>query len=467
MTGRRRSPSRPTRSSLSSLSTRASGSPRPARPPRPVKAVAIASVSALATCAAVLAGCGSLPAVSGASKDPVVVMTWAPEGTKATNVPGMPAMAQAYARWINSRGGLGGRELKVLTCNERNDTVNAGRCARRAIAENVVAVVGSYSQHGRSFMSQLEASGIPYIGGYGATDEEFTSPLSYPVNGGMATLLAGNGRQLARGCDRISLVRPDTIAGDQMPSLLNAGLRAARHTPASDVRAPEDATDYTPQAESALARAGADPALLGTGTYAATAGGACVTAALGDRTDTFFDSFRRLQEEGQKVKIASVLGSVQQALVTRTGGKSSPLEGASVTGWYPAASDPRWEPMREVVNKHAFGDNRIDPADPGVQTTWIAYTVLRAAVESLGGGDVTARSVRRTLDGRIGDDGVDTGGLTPKLSWRYEDMLAVRGFPRITNAMVTYQEVRGGRLVPVGNGSVNVTKTLEDRPEEG
>lgn len=35
-------------------------------------------------------------------------MTWAPEDTKATNMPGMPAMAQAYARWVNSRGGIRG-----------------------------------------------------------------------------------------------------------------------------------------------------------------------------------------------------------------------------------------------------------------------------------------------------------------------------------------------------------------------
>ncbi|MFG2194540.1 ABC transporter substrate-binding protein [Streptomyces sp. NPDC048639] len=456
MTGRRRSPS-----------SRPNHPPRPSRPSRNVKAAAITSVATLAAAAALLAGCGSLSGVARTAKDPIVIMTMAPEGTKATNMPGMPAMAQAYARWVNKRGGLGGRELKVIGCNDRNESVNAGRCARRAAAENVVAVVGSYSQHGRSFMPQLEASGIPYIGGYGIADEEFNSPLSYPVNGGVATLLAGNGRQLARSCDQVSLVRPDTIAGDQMPSLMNAGLEQADRDAAHDVRAPEDATDYTPQAERALARAGADPALFGTADYAATSDRACVTAALGDRTDSFFDSFRRIQDDKGKVTIASVLGSVQQSLVTRTGGRSSPLEGAYVTGWYPAASDARWEPMRQVINEHAFGDNRIDPADPGVQTTWIAYTVLKAAIESLDGREVTAKSVRRALDGTLGNGGVDTGGLTPKLSWRYEDMLAVRGFPRITNARVTYQVVRGGQLVPVGGGSVDVAKTLEERAEPG
>ncbi|WP_432093778.1 ABC transporter substrate-binding protein [Streptomyces sp. bgisy100] len=415
--------------------------------PRPFKAAVLATATT-AVGAALLSLCGAIPGIPDRSKAPVTVMTWAPEGTGATNMPGMPAMAKAYARWVNEQGGLNGHELKVLTCNDHNNTVGAGRCARRALSRDVVAVVGSYSQYGHSYMPQLEAEGIPYIGGYGVTDEEFTSPLSYPVNGGQASLLAGNGRQLARSCTEVSLVRPDTIAGDQMPSFLNSGLAQGRRGTADDIRAPEDATDYSRQARRAMG--GAD---------------SCVTAALGDRTDTFFDSFRRLQPDGLRVRLASVLGSVQQSLVTRTGSK---LDGASVTGWYPVASDRRWDPMRRVIRDHAFGDNRIDAADPGVQTTWIAYTVLREAVKSLGDdGEVTAHSVRRALDGPLGDGGVDTGGLTPELSWRYEDMLAVKGFPRITNAMVTYQRVRDGRLVAERDGFVDVSGTLEHRREEG
>ena len=54
--------------------------------------------------------------------------------------------------------------------------------------------------------------------------------------------------------------------------------------------------------------------------------------------------------------------------------------------------------MRKVIQEHAFGDNRVDPADAGVQTTWIAYTVLQQVVESLGDGECPRRTVRRALD---------------------------------------------------------------------
>ncbi|MEK2477520.1 ABC transporter substrate-binding protein [Streptomyces noursei] len=445
-----------------------------------------ASATAAAACTAVIAsllsGCGSLPGAGSGEQEPVTVMTWAPEDTRTTNMPGMPAMAQAYARWVNSRGGIAGHPLKVLTCNERNDSVEAARCAQRAVDAGAVAVVGSYSQWGRSFMSPLEVAGIPFIGGYGASAEEFSSPLSYPVNGGQAALLAGNGRQLAADCRRVALVRPDTIQGDQMPALLDAGLGGGRgggstsgagadtggsRGRAADIKAPETGTDYSPQVAAALEAVGADPARYGTAKAGGEAPGSCVAASLGDSTDTFFDSFRRLQESSPKVQIGSVLGSVDQSMVNRSGGVSGPLEGADVTGWYPAAGDPRWAPMRRVITQEAFDDNRIDPADQGVQTTWIAYTVLRAVIQQLadqGVEDITAHALQTALD--RGDRTIDTGGLTPMLRWRDDDMLAVTDFPRIVNADVTYQVVRHGQLVAAQEGFVDVAATLERRPTD-
>ncbi|MBO1287126.1 ABC transporter substrate-binding protein [Streptomyces sampsonii] len=402
--------------------------------------------------AALTAGCGLLPAgTQGGGREPVTVMTWAPERTGATDKPGMPAMAEAIARWVNASGGVDGHELKVLTCDDGNDSEGAAACARRAVREEVVAVVGSYSQHGRSFLSPLEAADIPYIGGYGVTGEEFTSPLSYPVNGGQAALLAGNGRQLGEECGRVFLVRPDTVAGDALPGLLDAGLAGAGAGAAVDVPAPESAREYTAQAARVLS---AGPS--------GSAKPDCVTAVLGDRTDTFFDTFRRARAaEGRDVRIASVLGGVDQSLVDRTGGARGPYEGAYVTGWYPVASDDRWAPMRRVIRDHAFDDNRIDPADAGVQTTWIAYEVLRRAVAEVDADRVTARAVHRVLDDGLS---VETGGLTPELRWRFEDLLAARDHPRLVNAEVTFQTVRSGRLTATGSGPHDLTGTLGATP---
>lgn len=415
---------------------------------RPVRAAA-RTAAALVACASFAVGCGVVPGTTGGSgDDSITVMTWAPQNTKATNKPGMPAFAQAYARWVNAHGGLGGRELKVLTCNDHNDSVAAAKCADRAIEENVVAVIGSYSQYGDTFLPSLEGAGIPYIGGYGVTNAEFTSPLSYPVNGGQPTLLAGLGKELARSCGPVALVRPDSIAGDELPPLLNSGLKAGGHSPSADQLAEEDATEYGSQSARALRYSTDD--LTKTG---------CVVPALGDRTTTFMDSFRRSRDDYPDVRTAAVLGSVDQTVINAGGGASGPYEGSYITGWYPVASDPRWDAMKKVISEQAFGDNRIDPADAGVQTTWIAYTVFKRAVESLGDGEVTATSVREALNDGLK---VSTGGLTPTLRWKFQDVLAAVGFPRLVNREVTLQVVRDGRLVAARKGFIDVTKTLQN-----
>ncbi|MCX5142054.1 MULTISPECIES: ABC transporter substrate-binding protein [unclassified Streptomyces] len=408
---------------------------------------------AVAAGALLMTGCGALPGASGDSREPLTVVTWAPggdSGPDAANMAGMTAMAQTYARWINGEGGIGGHELRVVTCDEQDTSVGAGNCARRAVKEKAVAVLGSYSRHGRSFMAPLEVAGIPYIGGYGASEEEFRSYMSYPVTGGQSALLAGNAKQLARTCERVSLVRPDTLGGDSQAWLLRTGLTEARRRAPVDVQAAEGTTSYDGAAGRALAGAGTD--------------GGCVTAVLGDRTETFFDSFRRLEPASGSVRISSVLGSIGQPLIDRTGGRESPFEGAYVTGWYPAPGDARWDLMRKVISKHAFGDNRIDPDDTGVQTTWIAYTALKSVIESMNESEITARKVTKALNGGVR---VSTGGLTPELRWRYEDMIGSDSYPRIVNSRVTFQVVRDGRLVADKKGFVDVTETLSDASATG
>ncbi|MCK1796719.1 ABC transporter substrate-binding protein [Streptomyces sp. XM4193] len=415
-----------------------------------------AALGAVLGLALLASGCGVLP---GEEEDgPITVMTWAPVKTRATNMPGVTALAKAYARWVNAEGGLNGRELRVITCNEGNTGVRAAQCARRAKDEGVVAVVGSYSQHGQSFMPHLESVGIPHLGGYGFTEEEFTSPLSYPVNGGQPALLAGSGSQLAGSCEQVALVRPDTTAGDELPELFNAGLAGRDREPAADVLAPEDSADYTGEAERALSGAGSRKLPEGAaGPVRPRAEGSCVTAALGGRTGTFLDSFNRLHRDHERVLLGSVAGSVQQALVNRTGGSGSPLEGSYVTSWYPAGGDPVWERMKEVVREHAFGDNRIDTYDPGVQTTWVAYTVLRRVVESIEG-EVTRHTVQQRLDS---GPPVSTGGITPPLAWRYDDLLGTRSYPRLVNSKVSLQRVEGGVLVASGQEELDVAPILE------
>lgn len=398
------------------------------------------SVAAALLLPLLLSACGG-PA-DAAGPDEITVMTWAPAGTGSADRPGMTALAEAVGRELNAGGGLFGRRVKVLTCNEHDTADGASECARQAVAAKALAVVGSYSQYGTSFIPPLERAGIPFIGGYGLSTPEFNSPISYPVSGGIAALIAGSGQQLVEaGCKNIALIRPDTRAGDALPGYLGGSLKASG-TKLVDLQAPERSYDYTAIARKAI---GEDRP------------GNCVTAALGSEpTANLLDPYRRL--EPKRTRLASVIGSFQQSVVDSTGGDNGPLGGAYATGWYPPEGAHVWNSLRSTVREHGGGGAPIDVSDPGVQTTWVAYEVLRVAVERAGTATkLTPKGLRNVLDS---GEPIETGGATPPLSWGLTDMLPRADSPRLVNTSVTFQQVQGGRLVSQRPGFVDVRKVL-------
>ncbi|MEY9839308.1 ABC transporter substrate-binding protein [Streptacidiphilus sp. EB103A] len=387
-----------------------------------------------------LAGCGGAADASEHDTGAVTVMTWAPEEGTVGSQAGIPALATAIAKDFNATGGIGGHQVQVLTCDEHNTSAGAVDCANEAVARKAVAVVGSYSQFGSDFMPLLESADIPYLGGFGLSAEEFSSIYSYPVNGGYRTLLAGNGEQLVRaGCRRVAVVRPQSLIGDTMLGSLKAGLSTGQVTTV-DVPVNSGLTGYTDAAVRAIG--GDQP-------------GNCVTTALDPAsTATFFDDFRR--QGTQHTQLSSVIGSVQQSLVDSTGGAGGPLQSLLATGWYPPDSSPAWNTLHTLVKTYAFTDNRINTADPGEETTWIAYEVLRKVVSGMTG-PITAKSVRIALDS---SGPIDTGGQTPPLSWGINDQLPLATAPRLVNTRVTFLGVRNGQLSESTSGLQDVRALL-------
>ncbi|MCX4687274.1 ABC transporter substrate-binding protein [Kitasatospora purpeofusca] len=402
-------------------------------------------IAAVATAAALLptlfsaSACGG-PADAASNGGDLTVMTWAPSGTGSADRPGMTALAEAIGKDLNVKGGLGGRRLNVITCNEHNTGDGARACAQQAVDAKAVAVLGSYSQFGDDFMPVLERAGIPLIGGYGLSQPEFSSPLSYPVGGGMPALIGGSGRQLVEaGCKAVSLIRPDTPAGDNLLGYLGNALKPAG-IKLLDVKAPEKSNDYSPVVRKAI---GTDQA------------GNCVTSALGaEPTGNLLDAFRRTG--AKNTRIASVIGSVQQSVVDSTGGDSGPLSGAFVTGWYPPESAKIWDGLRATIR--ADSGRHIDAADPGVQTTWVAYEVFKQISERLtaAGQTITSKAATTLLDG---GEPIDVG-LTPPLNWATTNMLPSTESPRLVNTWVTFQVVKGGQMTLQRPGFVDVRWVL-------
>ncbi|WP_035844522.1 ABC transporter substrate-binding protein [Kitasatospora azatica] len=365
------------------------------------------------------------------------VMTWSPSGTGGFDRPGVTALAEEIGKDVNAKGGLDGHRLRVITCNEHNTVEGGTACVRQAVAEKVVAVVGSYSLNSDSLLPGLEAAKIPYLGGYGLSNAEFRSPLSYPVAGGTPTLIAGNGRQLvAAGCHTIALVRPDTKAGDTLTGYLGSALKP-EGVKLVDVKVSEKTPDYGDAARKAL---GDDRP------------GTCASDALApEQSVKLLDAYRQL---GPKhTLLGAVIGSVPQSVLGPMGGDGGPLNNAYVAGWYPPASSRAWDALRAASS----GDSRIDVSDLAAQTTWVAYQVFLQAAERLraAGTPLTSQSLRDLLDS---GDSLRTGGVTPSLSWG--EMLPSAESPRLVNTWVTYQQVKASQLTEQQSGFLDVRWVL-------
>ncbi|MEU6139550.1 ABC transporter substrate-binding protein [Streptomyces sp. NPDC047081] len=403
--------------------------------------------SAAASCLAVtgtllVAGCGgsdsgSTSETSSLKGAPVKVMVWAPEDTQGSAQPGVRLTAQAYEKWINANGGIKGGPLKVLTCNEKNDPDEAEKCAQQAVAEKVVAVVGSYSLAGDRYMPVLQKAGIPYIGGTGVSAAEFSNPLSFPVNGGTPAVFAEHGRQLVEsGCKKISGVRYDLAAAAIVSQFLTLGVTSAGGAAPKDLKVPVTATDLAPQVA------------------AATKGSDCVSVILGTHSDLFVKSY---VQSGAKTKLGSVVGNLTPELAASTGGSGSPLEGAVITGYYPPVSDKAWKDFTEA----ASGNKDIDTSNGANETTWVAFKVFTEAVGKLP--SISAKALVQELNTTAG---ISTGGLTPPLTWKASTALPIKGLDRIHNTTATELTIRDGKIEWAKSGAtfVDVRKVLTATP---
>ena len=98
-----------------------------------------------------------------------------------TNLPEVPYGAKAAADRINSEGGVDGRPIDVIVCDDNAPSPDA--CARKAISDHVAAVVGSQSA---GINPILDANGIPQVGNFPFVGDDFTAANSFPVSAGGA-----------------------------------------------------------------------------------------------------------------------------------------------------------------------------------------------------------------------------------------------------------------------------------------
>ncbi len=143
------------------------------------------STATTAGAATTAGGAASTPAGGSAATPtgtPLKVMTVTTLNAAGPTYENIANTANAYAEYINKRGGIAGHPLEVIVCDEQFDAAVAATCARQAVDEGVVSVVGSFTFFAESIVPVIAASDITWFGACcPVTPSELTDKHSFNI----------------------------------------------------------------------------------------------------------------------------------------------------------------------------------------------------------------------------------------------------------------------------------------------
>lgn len=186
------------------------------------------------------------PDTSALSGEPIRLMSITTVGTSGSDLPEIFSAGRAAVDAVNADGGIDGRPLELIECNDQFDPNIAARCGRDAVAKGVVAVTGSAGNTADAYFPILEAAGIPLIGSAGQQNPELTSPNSYLITSGTIGEIYGAAMGLLdAGRNKLAIAYVDVAAGKFLADGVAKAIEGAGGEPAVMVPIPFDATDLT------------------------------------------------------------------------------------------------------------------------------------------------------------------------------------------------------------------------------
>lgn len=372
--------------------------------------------------------------------EPIKVMTIAPVNTNLPPYPNIPAAAEVYEQWINDHGGVAGRPLEVITCDDRGDPNEGANCARQAVEEDVVAVVGSFVFDASRIIPVLEESDLTWFGACcPLVAQEFTSPNSFPLGSLFPAQGTGNGWKMAQdGCVSPVVVYVDIPAGDAAhPAFLN-GYEVGGGDPdaVSVVKIPLEAQDYSAQVAQAT---GGDTD--------------CIAGGISD--SNWATWLPAMAAAGADQRIYGLQGNLNGKIAEQF---PELTENGIVSNSYPNIAAPVWDDYRGALETYDAPD--LDWNSLAGLGTWTAYTAFTDIVENMSG-DITAatffEAANTTTD-------LDTGGMIPVLDLSTPWDGYGGDFPRIFNRTVFFDEIHDGVLTPLDDQSYDMTGPVDGNP---
>lgn len=155
---------------------------------------------------------------------------------------------EAGVQGVNAAGGIDGRPLELVSCDDEADPNLALECYNSLVDEGAVTFVGNFYGHHAAVGPAMAEDGFVTIGGFLLNGAEMAAPGFYATNGGTFVAGAGQGTACASvGASRIAAAYVDVEAGAQLiPLLEGVVLPAVGAELVESVPMPFSTADFAP-----------------------------------------------------------------------------------------------------------------------------------------------------------------------------------------------------------------------------
>jgi ABC-type branched-subunit amino acid transport system substrate-binding protein len=396
-------------------------------------------IACLIACTFVLAACGDddeeesgsagdtgaqTQAAEQPTGEPIVTYTISDVNTEGPQYKNIQEAARIYQEWVNANGGIKGRPLEARFCDAKGTPTDAGACARKAVQDKAVAVVGNFTFTGDAIVPILDKAGISYFGNCCAISAaELTTESVFPMGN---QPLYGAGlvkRAVDDGCERINGV---IIEGaEAFKPLLDNTAKSLNTKINKYVTLPATARDYSAQVAEATDNADCLVMIVSETPYVA-----------------WMPAYA---QSGTDARMYGPQGNLNEVAIK---GQEQAAEGAVIGGMYPDVSLPQWENFRNAIEQYE-ADPDQDYNSLGGMGTWAAYEGFKTIVEAIPGDEVTAETFLAQVPKTKFEDGL--GGMVPPLDFSkpWKEDGGPEGFDRLFNRCVIFSQIKGGKVEPL------------------
>ena len=282
------------------------------------------------------------------------------EDTAAINYPELRVGVNGAVKAINASGGIKGRLLDPVFCNEKRDPSTAVACAQQAGASDIVSLVASAAPDANVMLPLLEASGTADFGGQGANLAEYKSSVAFMTGGaGLDTQLGIAKAYIDDGVKSVNTMYID--APTAVPTVIEHGLAACGVKVNAKVTVPFGDPDPSSQVAQVLQ---GDP------------GGVVAVLDAGSQTALIRGI---AAESGHRPALAILDFNLPQSQVNELG---SAANGIKVVGAFPPASATNVPGMSDFI-KAMGGSSDPDIYQPAAMTGYANVELFAAIAKTL------------------------------------------------------------------------------------